>query len=512
MKKDVLTLTALLFLSALLVGQNLTRQEMIEMNRTRVDRLVKNNVQAPIQNLDFTEVGFYKLDSIISGSYDHEQDEFELVFFKDIFSYDDYGNTESATFYYRFEGYYFPSHRIVFASNDEGNIVEELIQGRNSLYSTWDDYFKIVYHYDSLGRMAKEQYYEWYSSSWDLIQEKTYHYYPYNLLEAYTIENFGYFEDKEKREYTYDKHGNIASDTYYAWNSYYETWDGREKTEYVYNDKNQLVSEISYRPFLEDFLPYKKDSLVYDEEDVLIHITTYMYNDFESFWQPIFKENYQYGSGSKVPTIVISEVWTEEMEWKNAWKDENLLDDNENVLSRTAYSIRTDSTLRPYHLYVFDRNNDITLNDLNNGSLYWLEDWVLYNLEDLDLPKGPNAVSRYSEYYWNPYDEVWEYEYSFNESFLHYSTVSTTRTEDEPYSFDLKVYPNPVDRLLTVETNLTNPPFDLYLYNMLGQRVFRKNVSSNEQVVLPNLAEGMYVLQLSKESQVYGSRRIIIRH
>jgi hypothetical protein len=510
--KPILTLSTLLLLSTILIAQNLTKQELIDINRTRVERLMKNDVLLPLKRHDLREVGLFQLDSIISGSYDHDQGEFELVLFKDIFSYDDFGNTESAIFYYRFEGYYFPSQRMVFSFNEEGNITEQLLQDRNSFYSTWEDYYKWVYQYDTLGRISKERLYEFYYYDWELSEEKTYQYNSNNLLAGYIIERYGYYEEREKRAYTYDKSGNLISDTYYSWNNYYEVWEESDKTDYILNDENQLVAEISYRQTYNGLIFDMKDTLVYNEENVLTYVERFMYNDFESFWQPIFKENYEYGTGSKVPTSVISQVWTEEMEWKNAWEDDNLLDDNENVLSRTNYSIRSDSTLRPYHLFVFDRIDDITLNDLNSGSLYWLEDWVLYLLDDFELPKGPNAVSRYSEYYWNPYDEIWEYEYAFNESFLYYSAFSTTNTDEALVASNFQVYPNPVDRLLTVETDLTDVPFDLYLCNMYGQRLFRKNISANEQILLPDLPEGMYVLQMMKENRMLGSQKIIIRH
>ncbi|MDB5284082.1 MAG: type sorting protein, partial [Bacteroidota bacterium] len=73
------------------------------------------------------------------------------------------------------------------------------------------------------------------------------------------------------------------------------------------------------------------------------------------------------------------------------------------------------------------------------------------------------------------------------------SSVQTIAAPVQKYS----VYPNPASGYLNIHTAMHNQIVDAALYNSLGQLVYNSKVATNTQIKLPQLPDGLYVLQIN---------------
>jgi hypothetical protein len=66
---------------------------------------------------------------------------------------------------------------------------------------------------------------------------------------------------------------------------------------------------------------------------------------------------------------------------------------------------------------------------------------------------------------------------------------------------EAKVFPNPVENILMVETDFTNA-VDFKLYNLYGRIVLMKKLSSNAtEIDVSKLAKGVYVFDINTEKR-----------
>jgi hypothetical protein len=75
-----------------------------------------------------------------------------------------------------------------------------------------------------------------------------------------------------------------------------------------------------------------------------------------------------------------------------------------------------------------------------------------------------------------------------------YNTDGSVPTETIVEDIKVKLYPNPVDNQLNIETNLQN--YQLNIYNALGQKVL---TSDKKQVDVAHLPSGWYVVAIGRQ-------------
>jgi CRISPR/Cas system-associated protein endoribonuclease Cas2 len=73
----------------------------------------------------------------------------------------------------------------------------------------------------------------------------------------------------------------------------------------------------------------------------------------------------------------------------------------------------------------------------------------------------------------------------------------------------IKFYPNPNDGMFTIETN-DEQSYQLQVYSLLGELVFEKTVSNNEQINLLHLSSSTYITKIVKDGNVMKTARICI--
>ncbi|WP_338731962.1 M43 family zinc metalloprotease [Mangrovimonas cancribranchiae] len=82
------------------------------------------------------------------------------------------------------------------------------------------------------------------------------------------------------------------------------------------------------------------------------------------------------------------------------------------------------------------------------------------------------------------------------------TTISTTTlsTNDIEFVSGLALYPNPTSNVLNIKTTNSNLPDNYAIYNMLGQVISKKVISSENDLTIntANLSNGMYFIKISK--------------
>jgi hypothetical protein len=500
-------------LSSTLFGQNPVKN-LIDNNLDFLTGLVKKTPSIPSPAISMDQDGIYQLDSLIQGYYDYDNEEYSEITAKEVYTYDENGYPATFSFYYMEEEGFEPFSRVMFHYSESGKRESELWQFYEGDTIGWLDHIQRLYTYDNEDRLIEFEFAEADFTPGLVVKYKnTYAYDSLGLLISVKHWNprEGEWQDVSESIYSYDESGNLLK--YSSWNIVGEDPMEFDRTESTYNSEGQLILELEYEfdYFLDSLVLSQKDTLLYDESGKIKSET--IFNDFvEGKWLKETRTDYYYDN-SDTPYSTQSFRKIDSTEWVEIVEFAIDLDEDDNIWSITVYTAPSiGEPIQPNILIEYERDMNILLEELNSGSLIWLNELIFENVEFRGNQNGKNALSRYGFYKWDEWRGKWDKEFLGGDFFFYYSPISVTSVEEEKRTVRFNVYPNPVNRLLRVETDLTDTPFDLYLYNLFGQRIFRKNISANEQIVLPDLPEGMYVLQLVKENRNLGSRRVIIRH
>lgn len=466
---------------------------------------------------ELDQAGRFQLDSIVWGYYDQETDQFLEKKGKQEFTYDEYGYPESGSYYFLNEGIFRLGYRKLFDYDADGKIELFLWQDWNADSLKWENGSKQVYSYDEADNLMEILYYEVDPGKGLQLSDRiifTYDVEGHLVNEVKQEFDAGEWYDNLEWRYTYDENGNKTSYSYWI---LFGGADSLEtfRTEYTYDVNNRLFIKVDYGIDLNGWnvFPFKKDSFLYDSSNRLEVEFSFSNFSMIEVWKPQSKKEYYYDN-SQTPYQIKWFIYENPDSLTFFVQEDILMDDKGNIISFTTSDVTTiDGTeLIPRSKMEFERVDEIILDDLTSGSLFWVENIVFEEVDFHGFQVGQNSVNRYGTYSWDEVDEVWSNKSGLGEAIFYYSELNATSTEKTYPIPKILVYPNPVDRLLVVETDLMGGQFDLYLYNMFGQRVSRKNISGNEQVVLPELPEGVYMLQLFKGNELLGSRKVMIRH
>ena len=337
-----------------------------------------------------------------------------------------------------------------------------------------------------------------------------------------------------KEEYTYDVNENVSGEIDYYWNG--ALWINSDKYVFTY-DSNNPTQEIYYEWDNPQWVQSGKWDYTYDSSNKL---TTILYYDLESNpTDPYGKWDYTYdGNGNLTLETVFykdSGIWIEYLkyvysydnngrasitayEWLNSawvldWKDEYTYDGTGNLVTEID-SYRDGAQWVEYDKfeYAYDTNGN-TIQDIgyhwNTSSSGWVEyekyeyhHDLAYGTSDVIIPSWLygnydyvfyNLVTGFSIYNFIDLDWV-----EAQKTILFYSDYNNALgVDDELLANSVKIYPNPVTNLLTIDSEI--PLTRVEIYSVLGRKV--KEVDSDfESIPTNNLSNGVYVVRMFSEN------------
>lgn len=326
--------------------------------------------------------------------------------------------------------------------------------------STWDwmtnDWRydkKNVNTYDPDHRQVESLYYEW---NW--------------------YENFWIIYGGHRIEYILNVSGAVETMTYSGLELTDTTWLPYSKTEYVYDESGQLLSEEGYRLQEGEWVLKSKQEWIYDETGNIVLHTPHAWNYQLDTLECTMRYAYAYdGQGRK--SVEDTQVWDPGLE-------EWLLN------SRIEYS--------------YNEKGDITLQNYSSWNVLAGGEFRQTRTEYLYNNAGQDSVT--IQYGWNAgLEEI----YLSSKMFYYYGVVDV-KDYTGLISFssaEFVLYPVPVGDVLRIESN--QPVGAVELFDLNGRMVFNSGLVL-EGVNLSFLNSGIYVIRLKdREGKLMGTRKIV---
>lgn len=101
------------------------------------------------------------------------------------------------------------------------------------------------------------------------------------------------------------------------------------------------------------------------------------------------------------------------------------------------------------------------------------------------------ALSEGSAYIYKIYDEINSDSILINVN----PTTSMNESNNTTNSANLLVYPNPISEEIIIET-AGNNKLDFEIYNVLGESVFKGNLTNRAIINISKFASGLYIIKL----------------
>lgn len=298
-----------------------------------------------------------------------------------------------------------------------------------------------------------------------------------------------------KREYAYITDGNVSTELFYKWDTLIDDWLVNSKREYYYNNSSLL--DTSYFSVWESNPPtsnflwgildtidyvngkfneasqagewdlWSMNTYEYDENDN--KILWYMYGWDEDQWNLGGKADYEYDDHN-TRISYLSSSWNEDdSTWVNNYKSENEYTYEYGEEARTIMSSSHDWDV-DYEVWIGRSKREYFHNN-----------------------EGKSRLNIYSD--WNEFTndwEVYEKEFVYRSELLEISGFEID---------DLLVYPNPVKNTLNIK-NQNNQKVHCSIISISGQKLRQFDMITSEvQINIEDLPNGVYFLQISKGSK-----------
>lgn len=300
--------------------------------------------------------------------------------------------------------------------------------------------------YDENGNVIKLSAYQWYENSYWLYAN--YIDYGYNALnQRISRDNYnnfgGTFEHGGTYNYEYDENGNQV---------YYEMIFGSfglfEKCERTFDENNNCILELGYQSdFAGGFDPSWKIEYTYNSDGFMTVLKSYYY---------------EYGSWSINAHVVYNR------------------DENNNITLQESFT--PSGAVAQRYEYEYDTN--ILSSEVAN--------FVNPENEWPSFEKTTNAITKYS-FWTQDMNGVLQYICDY---FFYYNEIEHTSVE-ENISENVSIYPNPVEGIMTIETNDYQK---VSIYDIMGRCVMESEVNGILNIDMSNVAKGIYFVKLIGKS------------
>ena len=424
-------------------------------------------------------------------------------------------------------------HRHFLFKNKRAKLVKSSKADKNSLdsltshewdqnLSQWKPMRKEQFTYDANENIHTEIISIWNNSKWTPLEK-----YEFiidmggNLISitSYYQVVLNQWELYNKFEYIYDGNGNLTSGTSFYWNSMTSQWDNAYKIEYTYDGNHNMWLETGYEwfPSVNQWLNSYKDELFYTNNLLTSEINSY-WNYGTSQWDLYSKWDYAY-DGSNNLISEISNEWDLGLnDWINQSKYEYQYDMGFHIIGETdsLWNINTNQWDLVYQYeYTYDSNSnpstEIKYEWIGNPG-EWVEDKkdeyiydLAYDIADLIVPFFYETYSSYFNINFNNMVIAYRgYEFEdpnwvdTDKMILYYSDYNNALSiDDEILANTVKIYPNPVDNILTIDSEMV-PLKKVEVFSILGNKVKEINTGFNA-IPFNNLSSGTYIMRILSE-------------
>jgi hypothetical protein len=325
-------------------------------------------------------------------------------------------------------------NRIVFAYDGNNNLTQETTLFFDSVNIQWVQSYKTEYVYDGNQNLILATGFEWFPS-----------------------ENQWYYSWKD--ELIYDMSDKIISENNFYWNYGTSQWDVYAKWDYAYDGSNNLISEISSDWDGNNWVNNDKYEFTYSAGGNITSDIGSDWNSGISQWVYVYKDEYTYDAGGNRTLGYYYEWLSGPNEWSVYYRDEFIFD--------LAYGM--DDIIGPI---LFEDLLGIGFGDIA----------VAFN----NMVIGYRGYE-YENQSWTDIDKVIFYYSNYN---------NALNIDDEILSRSIKLYPNPVDDVLTINSEI--PLTKVEIYSILGRKVKEFNANFNSMRI-DNLSNGVYIVRILAE-------------
>jgi hypothetical protein len=359
-------------------------------------------------------------------------------FKKDTTIYDNNGNVHITINYYWNDSIWVPSDKSVMDYNAKGLLIKNEQIFWDSTHWKPNSFYTISY--DSLDNPIHMAYFEYVSISVRVYKEITFTYNSNGLLVEKLVSQGA--SSGTKTTYAYDANGNTIQYNLFIKSS---GWRNNSKSESTYSSTNKLLTYKSYYWRNQSWYITDKDSLIYNNLDSLVKSTSL---------------NYEIN-----PTDTTGGI------------TENIYDTLGNIIQIKNWKYQFGNWVyQGYYTNVFDNN---------------------YSSQDIWTTEKPQYSKKIDS------SNVYSHNSSGNLTYVsstlfYYSPINILETV-EISSSNFSVFPNPINDILNVKSNLKGPTH-IVIYDLTGKQLLARSINQTEyQIDMSNYIAGVYFIQFINE-------------
>jgi hypothetical protein len=357
--------------------------------------------------------------------------------------------------------------------------------------SRWVGLSKDTYTYDSLGNMVRYINYNWDNNiKKRKITKNDFSYTADGKLAQlfyYVLDNTtNIWSPVTKDEYTYDVNGNLTLDVWYTWNAEENKWQAKLNTNKSYGSDGNLTDEVWGSGQAVVKIEYS-----YDDRNNMIQYIRYSRDNASSLWIAAYKKVFTYDKNNNRIQYIYYDRDMSKTQWQESSKEEYKYGTNGNLIQDIRYNwnIFNKQWVVEWK-YEYDYDDSYSFSDLLIPDLEYFYYSFCHKLDSFVI------------FYWETSLKQWIPD---QRGILYYSGNNIkTKSESEI----IRVYPNPVSKILCISLPWNYSLGILELFNAAGKKVLTKKINGVQKVNVEKLTPGMYLYKLIIDGERYTGKLI----
>ncbi len=340
----------------------------------------------------------------------------------------------------------------------------------------------------------------------------------------------------------------------YSYNSYFGKMDTMYLNYYHFNNHNNLILRVdSYYMPSEGYYPVYKEEYSFDSQDRFVEALSSRWNSDSTSWIKQIKYNLKYKQANLYDSV-FNYFWVDSLQYWDLVSRVNYYYNSDNEFTKvSSYSYLANMVSNidtftydingyPYQMLSKMLNQDYIMtntqlhirinNQYGDNTTYFIYFWDKTNVDWTPIVKQSNEFNNnydvseilfpmtfYDRNFYNKMllkisslgfdtiNEVWE---NNGNTIRYYYSLKTLDIIDRSETTKAKVYPNPVNEVLTFDLPPEVINADIVIYDINGRVVERNKLPSNNQINVSNLKQGNYVFRIVFKDKVFTGKFIIV--